>query len=63
MELLMQINNNSFHGKLCMSEAMLGFIRSKNNKELKVGDLISFNLSIRNLQTENQKVSKDVNRL
>ncbi|MCK4468939.1 MAG: hypothetical protein KAU60_11360 [Desulfobacterales bacterium] len=42
----MQINNNSFHGKLCMSEGMLGFIRSKNNQELKVGDLISFNLSI-----------------
>ena len=42
----MQINNNSFHGRLCMSESMLGFIRSKNNEELKVGDLISFNLSI-----------------
>ena len=42
----MQISNNSFHGRLCMSESMLGFIRSKNDKELKVGDLISFNLSI-----------------
>ncbi|MEA3429285.1 MAG: hypothetical protein U9Q84_08805 [Thermodesulfobacteriota bacterium] len=42
----MQINNNSFHGKLCMSEAMLGFIRSKSNKELKVDDIISFYLSI-----------------
>jgi len=42
----MQINNNSFHGRLCMSEGMLGFIRLKNDKELKVRDIISFNLSI-----------------